>query len=388
MRRVQKIFAVTALLLFGSLSAFAQEQDNVKKWHNFNFQKKAITKASLAKLELYELQQLRGVLFGKRGRIFVERQIQDYLEDQKWYKPNKGYRNASLTAVERKNIDTIREAEAAKHDSVEPGDFRWWKTKVIPEEKIYAKTNAEWDVMIAEIEAIHGKTFPDQEWLQKYFDERYWYKRNPNYSATVLSETERKNLAAYIDARGKNRRSIVSFGDMGKFRNTPLTEEMLKGASLSELRLMRNEFFARRGKKYTTPGFLGYFEWQDWYKPIKDQSKVKLNATEEANVDLIKAAEAKIRNKLTTEELTEDDLGYLFTEELRALRNEIFARHGWVFKDKELQKMFESMDWYSADPAFTADKVPTVLTSVEFKNITKLKEAEETAVSKFTVVEG
>ena len=293
-----------------------------------------------------------------------------------------------LSLNERKNIDLIREGEASKHDWVEPGDFRWWKTKLIPEDKISAKSGAEWDIMIAEIEAIHGKTFPEQEWLQKYFDERYWYKRNPNYNASVLTETERKNLQAYIDARGKNRKSAVSFGDMDKFRNAVLTEDMLKGASLSDLRLMRNEFFARRGKKYTTPGYLAFFEWQDWYKPIKDQSKVKLNATEDQNVKTILAYEAKIREKLTKEELTDDDIGDLFTEELSVLRNEIFARHGWVFKNKDLQKTFETMDWYKPDPEFTADKVPTVLTTIEFKNITKLKQAEEVAVSKFTVVEG
>ena len=74
--------------------------------------------------------------------------------------------------------------------------------------------------------------------------------------------------------------------------------------------------------------------------------------------------------------------------DLRVLRNEIFARHGYVFKDKELQKTFEAMDWYKADPAFTADKVSTVLSEIEFKNVTTLKKAEEVAISKLTEVEG
>lgn len=392
--RIKTPITIFIALICLCISSFAQDEAidpddaKLKKYHNFDFSKKLLKRPEVMALEHYNLQYLRGIVFGKRGRIFVEKSIQNYLTKQFWYKPNPNYKNSMLTLNERKNIDLIREGEASKHEYVEPGDFRWWKTKVIPEDKIFAKSSAEWDIMIAEIEAIHGKTFPDQEWLQKYFDERYWYKRNPSYSASVLGHVERQNLQAYIDARAKNRKSAVSFGDMGNFRNALLTEDMLKGASLSDLRLMRNEFFARRGKKYTTPGYKDYFEWQDWYKPLKDQTKVKLNATEETNVKTIIAYEAKMREKLTTQELTDDDLGYLFTEELRVLRNEIFARHGWVFKDKELQKTFESMDWYKADPEFTADKVPTVLTSVEFKNITKLKEAEETAVSKFTVVEG
>jgi hypothetical protein len=374
-----------ALFVFAA-NAFAQ--DALKKWHSFDFSKRLVKKAELAKMEHYDLQLLRGIVFGKRGRIFVEQDIQDYLSKQSWYKPNKNYRNAALTATERKNIDLIREAEAARHDSVEPGDLRWWQTRAIPEEKIYARTAAEWDVLIAEIEAIHGKTFPENEWLQKYFDERYWYKRNPNYNASVLSEIERKNLQAIIDAKNKERKVAVSPGDMDKFQNALLKEEMLAGLTLNELRIMRNEFFARRGRRFSTPGYRSFYEWQNWYKPIKDQSKVKLNATEEANVKTIEAYERKIREKLTTDELTEDALSGLFIEDLRVLRNEIFARRGYVFKDKELQKTFEAMDWYKPDPTFTADKIPTVLSEIEIKNIATIKKAEEYAVSKLVLVEG
>ena len=33
-------------------------------------------------------------------------------------------------------------------------------------------------------------------------------------------------------------------------------------------------------------------------------------------------------------------------QELRLLRNEIFAKHGYVFKDQSLQYRFEKLDWY------------------------------------------
>lgn len=382
----RKILICFLGLFVFALNAFAQ--NDLKKWHSFDFSKRLVKKADLAKMEHYDLQLLRGIVFGRRGRIFVEKDIQEYLTKQSWYKPNNNYKNASLTAIERKNIDLIREMEAERHDFVEPGDLRWWQTKAIPEEKIYARTAAEWDVLIAEVEAIHGKTFPDNEWLQKYFDERYWYKRNPNYNASVLSETERKNLQALIDVKNKERKVAVSPGDMDKFQNAMLKEEMLAGLTLNELRIMRNEFFARRGRRFSTPGYRSFYEWQNWYKPLKDQSKVKLNATEEANVKTIEAFEKKIREKLTTDELTEDMVSGLFIEDLRVLRNEIFARHGYVFKDKELQKTFEAMDWYTPDPTFTNDKIPTVLSAVEFKNVTTIRKAEEVAISKLVEVEG
>ena len=389
----RKILLLGILLLFSTV-LFAQ--DNVKKYHNFDFTKKLVTKAELAKLKyeeddaepVNELALLRGVLFGKHGRVFVEKIVQTYLEKQSWYKPNPKFSNSVLNQTERTNLDLIRLAEAERHYSVEPGDLRYWVNKEIPEDKIYTNSAADWSVLIAEFEAIHGKTFPDQEWLQKYFDERYWYKRNVNYSPTMLSANERKNLEKFIAKRNDDRKVEISFGDMDKFQNVLLKEEQLKGVGFNDLRLMQNEFFARRGKKFTIAAYKQAFEWQPWYKPLKDQTKVKLNATEEANVKLLQAYEAKMREKITSEVLPEDFFYGMYAEDLRLLRNEIFAKHGRVFKDPKLQKYFEGQSWYKADPTFTDENLPTILSETEFKNIASIKTQEESAISKFVLVEG
>lgn len=400
---------VIALFFILSLGAFAFAQDefeaerkqawkefNKKGWDKVDFSKRKITKAQLDKLNsdsgiVDELALLRGVVFGKRGRIFKEHSIQDYLDKQAWYKPKASFTNAVLTKLENANLDAIRLTEAERHSTVQPGDLRFWEDKPIPEEKMPFEgsvTRAEWDVMIAEFEAIHGKTFPTEEWLQKYFNERYWYRANPNYSASVLNENERKNLQAFIDARNALRKVALSPGDMDKFENALIKPEQLVGLSLNELRIIRNEFYARHGKKFSTPGYRAFYEWQDWYRPIKDQSKVKLNAIEEQNVKTIGDYEAQMREKLTTEVLPEGAVEGLFAEELRIMRNEIFAKHGRIFKNPELQKYFEAQAWYKADPTFTDDRVPEVLSSVEFKNISAIKAAEDVAVSKFSEVEG
>ncbi len=388
----RKILWLGILLIFSSVM-FAQ--DSVKKYHTFDFTKKLVTKAELAKLKyesddfepVNELALLRGVLFGKRGRVFKERSVQNYLEKQTWYKPNQSFKNSVLTVNERANLDLIRLAEAARHPNVEPGDLRYWIKKEIPDDKIWTNSAANWSVLIAEFEAIHGKTF-SEEWLQKYFDERYWYKRNPNYAPTILSATERKNLEKFIAKRNEDRKVEVSFGDMDKFQTVLLKEEQLKGVGFNDLRLMRNEFFARRGKKFTIAAYKQAFEWQDWYKPLKDQTKVKLSATEDANVKLLEAFEAKLREKVTTEVLPEEYFYGMYLEDLRILRNEIFAKHGRVFKDAKLQKYFEAQPWYQADASFTDDKVKDILSEIEFKNITAIKTQEEVAFSKFVMVEG
>ncbi|MFN0278728.1 MAG: YARHG domain-containing protein [Pyrinomonadaceae bacterium] len=395
MKRKALVFLVIVLAFAGGVFAQGVDAERTARWREFNkngfekvnFAKTRLKKARVAKLsvegEVDELALLRGVVFGKRGRVFKERSVQDYLEKQAWYKPNPKFRNAVLTPVERANLDLIRITEAEKHPFVEPGDMRVWKAKVITDDNLRDYTGAELTILTAEIEAIHGKTF-SEEWLQKYFDERYWYKRNTVYDPVVLTETERKNIERLIAEKEKNRKTAISIGDMDNFQTVLLTEDKLARLSLLELRILREEFYARRGKKFDAPGIRDYFNWRDWYKPVKNQKAIKLNAIEQKNVDLLASYEAKIREWFSTNLVTDDTLGSLFAEDLRVLRNEIYARRGRIFKDKTLQKYFESQSWYKANPEFLDEQ----LNEIETQNLAKIKEAEETATSKFAEAEG
>lgn len=401
----RKILIIAFFALAFSSVVFGQddETENARKqrwsnftkqnWQKFDFKKKKLNKAQLTKLDkddlkdfgaVTELELLRGVVFGKNGRVFKERPIQDYLEKQAWYKPKEDFSNSVLTKIERDNLDLIRLAEAEKHATIQPGDMRLWQNKLITEDNLSSYTSAELRVLIAEIEAIHGKTFSDEQWLQKYFDERYWYKSNANYSPAVLNDTERKNIETLLTEKSKGRNTAIAIGDMDKFQNVALTDDLLNGLTMMELRMIRNEIWARRGRKFESPGIRQYFEWRDWYKPLKDQSKVKVDDIEQKNILLILAREARMRENLSTELLTEEILSGLFTEDLRILRNEIFARHGRVFKDAELQKYFESQAWYKANPEFKDEE----LSETEIKNLAAIKSTEESAISKFSEFEG
>jgi hypothetical protein len=391
------VLVILTCLLVGA--AYTQDIDTAERnerWQKFtkmgfdriNYSRTRLTKTRIANLEAGDVVDdfalLRGVVFGKRGRVFKERSIQDYLDKQSWYKRNPNFSNSILTVTERANLDLIRLTEAEKHDFVEPGDMRIWEGKLIPEDKLRSYSPAELTILIAEVEAIHGKRFDDEPWLQKYFEERYWYKPNPAYSPTILTVTDKKNIEILMAEKGKGRNTAISIGDMDNFQNVLLTEDKLKGLTMMELRIIRNEFWARRGLKFGLPGIRQYFEWRDWYRPLRDQRRVKLNDVETANVNLILAQEAKIREKLTTEELPDNFAEQMFTEDLRILRNEMYARHGRVFKDPELQKYFAAQAWYKPDPEFKDE----MLSEVEFKNLAKIRTAEEMAISKFTIEEG
>lgn len=60
--------------------------------------------------------------------------------------------------------------------------------------------------------------------------------------------------------------------------------------SLSEVRVARNEIYARRGRAFADPNLRRYFSQFDWYRPM--YAEVALNRVESANVALLQRAEA------------------------------------------------------------------------------------------------
>ena len=375
-----------SLLLLGAVlfTAVALAQDDpLQAWQDFNFAQQTVTLEQLGKLPDDELSLLRGLIFGRHGRIFKDKDIHEYLAKQAWFKPNPQFSNHLLNETERLNLDLIREAEANKHSFIQPGDLRFWANRVFTEKQLGEHTAAEWRVLAAEVEAIHGKSF-DEEFLQQYFAERYWYAPRDGYDAKQLTMTERTNLATILAAHRRLRKLAVSPGDMELFQEKPLRPDMLPGLTLNELRLMRNEFFARRGKTFGIPWLSEYFFAQPWYEPNSDKPEVKLTVQEEANVKVILAYENQLRAALNNKPLNPDLLAGLFKEDAARLRQEILARRGQVFKDKSSRQYFAGFDWYKANPSFRV----AGLTSIEKKNIAAIRQYEKMAESGIITVEG
>jgi len=381
--KLRRTAAAVALVLLVAAVCPAQD-DAFKKLEAFDYARQKAAREQLKDVDLWSLKLLRGVVFGRHGRIFKDRDIQAYLKEQAWYKPNPNFSNSMLNENERENLDLIRELEAAQHDQIEPGDLRWWQTKEMTEEKLGSHSSAEWQVLRAEVEAVRGKRFEDDPWLQNYFEERYWYKADPGYDARQLTATERKNLAAIDEAQRKQRRAAISPGDMEHFENRLVTEAMLKGLSLHELRLLRNEVYARRGRQFRTEWLAQYFWSQPWYEAREDNKEPALSATEQKNIETIVAYENKIKESLSTTRVTEALFEGMFLEDARKLRNEIYARHGKVFKDRWLQGYFKSFSWYKPNPKYT----DAALTEVERQNAAAIAAYEKKATSVLDAVEG
>ena len=70
-----------------------------------------------------------------------------------------------------------------------------------------------------------------------------------------------------------------------------LTAADLQGKSSAELKIMRNEIFARYGYVFKTKDMKEYFGSQPWYRPSVADVTSKLTALEKKNVELIKRFE-------------------------------------------------------------------------------------------------
>ena len=70
-----------------------------------------------------------------------------------------------------------------------------------------------------------------------------------------------------------------------------VTEKYCGYYSKELLRLMRNEIYARHGYKFNSADLTAYFSKMSWYKPVSDNSKIKLSPVEQVNIAIIKNIE-------------------------------------------------------------------------------------------------
>ncbi|CUT12868.1 Bll4091 protein [Bradyrhizobium sp.] len=131
-----------------------------------------------------------------------------------------------------------------------------------------------------------------------------------------------------------------------------LADGDLKTLSKEELRLARNEIFARRGRYFNSPELTARFSKFSWYVPRTWDPP--LNAIEKANVALIDRYESggPVQGSFIFPDsdrrlLTPADLRGLSNEEIRIARNEIYARRGRYFEAADLKARFERFPWYA-----------------------------------------
>jgi len=169
---------------------------------------------------------------------------------------------------------------------------------------------------------------------------------------------------------------------------TKIPPYKLYNLSSDQLFIARNEIFARHGYIFKDKAVQDYFESQAWYKPNPDAKGETTDEIEKDNVQTIRdMEEIKLVFKNSTSinrsyvlsnsdiiKLTSEEIDRLSDLEILIARNEIFARHGYIFGVPELNNYFQSKSWY------TKISNNVTLNEVEEYNIQLLKDAEDKRV--------
>ncbi len=114
---------------------------------------------------------------------------------------------------------------------------------------------------------------------------------------------------------------------------------------------------------------------RDWWKIITKDGII--GYMHKSRINIIKEKVNGMFPEASTHKLTEGQLSLWNSEELRLMRNEIFARYGYVFKSKDLQEYFYNQDWYRNIEKLPADNDgSSLLTEIEKANITNILEIE------------
>src|SRR5207253_1381790 len=207
---------------------------------------------------------------------------------------------------------------------------------------------------------------------------------NADFQNSSLDETERANLDVIRIAEAEQHETVQP-GDMRLYENRALTRKKLGSHTNAEWTVLASEIEAIHGKRFDgTPWLQQYFGTQPWYDPNENFKDEELSGPDKTNVETIVAYENNLHNQISTKPITTALLRGLFVEDVRKMRDEIYARHGRVFKDQWTQKYFASFDWYKPDPKFT----DASLTPVEKQNLVTIAAYEKKAVTAMSTIEG
>ncbi|MBR5338419.1 MAG: YARHG domain-containing protein [Lachnospiraceae bacterium] len=160
--------------------------------------------------------------------------------------------------------------------------------------------------------------------------------------------------------------SIPLFADLSKFD--------------SDIKMLAVNYFMKTRNNVTTdiPAayYYGYWETYTGDETRKEYQGIEHEVLTVPTGTKIAANKDYILEYSSTRPVTAAELEKLNAQELKLARNEIYARHGRKFKDKELQDYFNSKPWYRG--TIEANKFnDNWLTEIEKKNRDLIQEYEK-----------
>lgn len=164
----------------------------------------------------------------------------------------------------------------------------------------------------------------------------------------------------------------------------------LRHYSVMEINYLRNGIFAQAGLSFekSNPSLHKRFSAFSWYHPSDTRSAsvyVRLTPLQKKNVQILLAEEKRRCGGLVLADfyrvkiksLTKDSLKKYTKRELRILRNSLIARHGLIFKESELKRIFTEMPWYHPINITTSEILDHQMSDLERANVQLMLKMEQ-----------
>src|SRR5215813_7963896 len=213
-----------------------------------------ITDDDLIGRSLRELTLMRNTIYARAGNKFRKQWLNDYFSAQPWYHPLDKMDESKITALDRKNAETI-----AKYDADIP------REELLAMQRMLLDSQSEEDKIELRLVSMRlGR------WAGSLDQER-----TPLEDPTLL-----------------DKQIIV---------------DSLKDFSRRDLRLIRNLIYARRGRPFKSDLLKGYFAAVDWYKPDPAYTDARLTPLDKRNINVILSVENSLGGPLTDWEHKRED---------------------------------------------------------------------------------
>lgn len=269
---------MSVVMFAGSgFSVFAQKPENKKntaellqewtaplsakyKYRPFYYDRE-ITKKDLEDRTLYELTLMRNTIFARAGNPFRKKWLNDYFSAQNWYKPLAKTDESKITALDRKNAETITKFESS-----------------LDKERLATEQNR----MLSAIQ------------------------EDPNPPATLQQKIDLHLLASRLGNWDRIKSGKIKLGEEQmtaledpELLDKLLTVEELMDFSRRDLRLLRNMVYARRGRPFHSELLKDYFSATEWYHSDTKYSDAKLTDIDKRNINIILSVESSLGGPLT-----------------------------------------------------------------------------------------
>ena len=229
-------------------------------------------------------------------------------------------------------------------------------SRLLTEKELWQYTYETLGFIRNEIQARHGYAFRNKKFFD-YFNAKPWYSAGGFVSfEETLNNVEQKNI-----------RLVYQVESAMKARNT----QNKKGIDITDIINTQNAL-GGYGNLNDYGNYLGNGEGKHYTEKTEAEKKEELREkyTVTPKPNYIYNSQYIIPDS-NTRSLTAAELWAYTRETLRYIRNELLARHGYIFGNNKYGRYFGTKDWYKEGGYENA-----ILTTLEWNNINLIREIE------------